>query len=57
MEARGAEEERSILGATDSCEECIEEAEKDWSPIGSLIPVGSRTCLSSCKCVFDYRGA
>jgi len=52
----GAGEERSFLEPdADHCEECFDEASKDWQPIGSLIPIGQRTCLSRCQCEFEYR--
>lgn len=52
----GMAEERSFLEpGADHCEECPDEAGKGWSQIGSLIPVGSRTCLARCRCSFEYR--
>jgi hypothetical protein len=26
-----------------------------WQPLGSMIPIGSRDCLSRCKCHVEYR--
>lgn len=47
--------ERSILGGGgDSCSECIAEEERGWVPIGDLIPVGSRQCLTRCHCTQHY---
>jgi hypothetical protein len=48
------------LHGRDSCKSskrpgCIEEAQKGWQPIGTLSVVGSRTCLSNCRCSFSYR--
>lgn len=54
-EARGYEEERNMLGAGDNCAECIAEEAQGWVPIGSLVPVGMRTCLSRCNCSVEYR--
>lgn len=52
----GMTEERSFLEPeADHCEECFDEASKDWSPIGSLVPVGERQCLVRCQCSFEYR--
>lgn len=51
----GHDEERSVLHPADHCDDCIEEAAKGWSPIGSLIPIGDRQCLSHCKCTMEYR--
>lgn len=52
---RGMTEERSLLSGLASCDECVSEAGTDWAPIGSLQPVGSRTCMSNCTCFFEYR--
>ncbi len=47
--------ERSVLGGeTHSCQQCLDEDAKGWSPIGSLIPIGERTCLNNCRCSFLY---
>jgi hypothetical protein len=51
----GQTEQRSILGVADHCSECVSEAKKGWSPIGSLIPVGERICKANCHCTMDYR--
>jgi hypothetical protein len=53
--AGGAQQEKSILGPADHCDACIEEAAKSWSPIGSLVPIGERTCKQNCRCTFTYR--
>lgn len=52
----GCSEEKSILGSADHCGDCVEEAAKGWSPLGSLIPIGQRQCLSNCRCEMTYRG-
>jgi hypothetical protein len=52
----GMQEERSFLEPdADHCQECFDEAAKGWSPIGSLVPVGERTCRSNDQCEFEYR--
>ncbi|MGI9061606.1 MAG: hypothetical protein ACR2H5_23865 [Ktedonobacteraceae bacterium] len=51
----GCTQEKSNLGIADSCALCIREAAKSWSAIGSLLPVGQRTCLSNCRCTFSYK--
>lgn len=51
----GVQEERSILGVADHCTLCVQEAKKGWSPIGSLLPIGQRTCGPNCRCTFQYR--
>jgi hypothetical protein len=57
MEQRAMDEERSLLNPADHCGECVAEAGKGWQPIGSLIPIGERTCKVNCKCDFEYRRA
>ena len=51
----GCTEEISRIGAADHCDLCLQEAAKSWSPIGTLIPIGQRTCLSNCRCTMAYR--
>lgn len=51
----GFDEERSVLHPADHCDQCVDEAEKEWVPIGELIPIGERTCLSRCHCTMEYR--
>lgn len=51
------EYERSVLGAADHCEGCLDAASAGWQPIGSLPAVGSRDCLSRCHCHFEFRMA
>ena len=51
----GCTEERSILGPADHCADCVGEAAKGWSDIGSLIPIGERQCLSNCHCRMEQR--
>lgn len=53
--ADGFDEERSRLQPAESCEQCIGEDRKSWVPIGNLIPIGDRTCLSNCRCTMEYR--
>lgn len=51
----GATSEKSVLGSADHCDDCVGEAAKGWSPIGSLIPIGERICKANCRCTFQYR--
>lgn len=51
----GFKEERSFLTPSESCSECVGEAGKNWVPIGTLIPIGKRECLSNCNCYMQYR--
>jgi len=57
---QGYDEERSILHGRDNCKAskrpgCIDEAARGWQPIGTITPVGSRTCLSNCRCSTSFR--
>lgn len=51
----GATQEISILGPADHCTDCVKEAAKKWSPIGSLIPIGQRICKANCHCLMQYQ--
>lgn len=51
----GYGEERSHLGVADHCDECVAADAMGWQPIGSITPIGSRQCLSRCKCSMSYR--
>lgn len=53
----GFAEEKSILTPSESCGECIQEASRGWVPLGDLIPIGERECLSNCNCYMQYRKA
>lgn len=60
VRARGAKqigqtEMRSLLAPADHCTQCLQEAAKGWSSIGSLIPIGGRTCKARCRCSMSYR--
>lgn len=59
---QGYDEERSILHGRDHCSTstrpgCVEEAAKGWQPIGTIAPIGSRTCLSNCRCSMSYKNS
>lgn len=51
----GFDEERSYLTPADSCDVCVSEDAKGWQPMGDMIPIGDRTCLSNCRCYVKYR--
>ncbi len=52
----GAEyQERNISGSKDPCSVCPALSALGWQPGGSLIPVGSRPCLSRCRCRIERR--
>jgi hypothetical protein len=57
MATRGFDEERSVLHDAEHCAECVLEAAKGFQPIGQMIPVGSRQCLSNDKCSVEYRNS
>lgn len=49
-------EERRVLGNSEHCPGCVEQAMLKWQPIGSLLPVGEGTpCRMQCRCSFIFR--
>lgn len=49
--------ERNLLSPVDNCEgagSCIGETAKGLEPVGTLIPIGNRICLSNCQCRIEY---
>lgn len=59
---QGYDLERRILHGRDSCKTskrpgCIDEAAKGWQEIGKMVPIGSCTCLSNCRCSVSYRNS
>lgn len=53
----GHTEERSVLHPADHCVQCLEEAAAGFRPIGVMIPIGERECLTNCQCTVEFRGA
>lgn len=53
--AAGYQFERNILHAKESCAQCRDLAAREWVPLGTLPPVGARTCRSNCRCTLAYR--
>lgn len=51
----GYQQERSVLHPAEHCAGCIGEAARGWVDVGTLIPIGSRTCLSNCRCTIARR--
>jgi hypothetical protein len=48
--------ERSFLEAgANHCQDCFDEAGKGWVPIGELIPIGERECITMCRCEMEYK--
>lgn len=46
--------EQNHLHASESCQSCRDQSARGRVPIGTLIPVGSRTCRASCRCTLTY---
>ncbi len=58
MRNAGFIEERNVLEpGIKHCGGCLTEDAKGWVPIGSLLPVGERQCLSRCRCTIEYRNS
>lgn len=60
--AQGYDLERRILHGRDSCKTskrpgCIDEAAKGWQAIGQMVPIGSCTCLSNCRCSVSFQNS
>lgn len=55
QQGRGYRSERNVLHSAEHCASCRAESARGWAPIGSLVPVGRRTCLSRCRCTISYR--
>jgi hypothetical protein len=55
MLIRGMTEEQNILGAADHCSECVSETARGWVPIGDLVLVGQRICMTNCRCHVGFR--
>jgi hypothetical protein len=50
----GVRFERNILGPADHCYECLSQTRMGLVPIGSLLAVGERICLTNCRCWLSY---
>lgn len=46
--------EENVLGVAEHCDGCLAETAKGKVPIGSLAPIGTRDCLSNCRCSIRY---
>lgn len=51
----GYTHERNILHPAEHCDGCLDETAKGWSDIGTLTPVGQRTCRGNDRCSIEYR--
>lgn len=56
-ERRGMDQERNQLGSADHCAGCLSATAAGWVEIGTLVPCGSRNCLSRCRCSIQYKMA
>jgi hypothetical protein len=54
---RGMDQERNRLSKAENCAGCIAQTQAGWVPVGTLVPCGSRDCLSRCKCTMTFRKA
>jgi hypothetical protein len=54
MERRGWDTEENVLAASEHCGGCLAETAKGRVPIGTLTPIGQRTCLSNDRCSVRY---
>lgn len=52
---RGYTEERNILHSRESCSQCRALSGQGWVEIGKLPPIGTRECMSRCRCTIEYR--
>ena len=46
--------ERNVLHPADHCDQCVNQSALGTVPIGSLVPIGRRTCRSNCRCTLSY---
>jgi hypothetical protein len=54
QQRRGYQSERNVLAPAEHCAECREQTARGWVPVGSLVPVGQRTCRANCRCSLRY---
>jgi hypothetical protein len=60
MRSRGFDEERNVLTDAEHCDgdgSCVEQTKRGWVPIGALIPLGGRRCVTNDKCFIQYRNS
>lgn len=51
----GFTEERNVLHASESCDECVAQSARGWVEVGSLSAIGSRQCRVNCRCELELR--
>jgi len=54
-DVQGMTHERNIRTHGDSCDGCVGESARGYVPLGKLIPIGRRDCLTNCLCRIRYR--
>lgn len=52
----GKGEYSNVLTAVENCVGCIAQTARGWVPVGSLVPIGDRLCLTNCRCFYAFRG-
>lgn len=52
--AAGFAYERNVLHPADHCAQCVEQSVRGLVPMGSLVPIGRRTCRSQCRCTLAF---
>lgn len=52
--AAGLSFEQNHLHASESCAQCIAMSARGRVPIGTLIPIGQRTCRGGCRCTLSF---
>lgn len=57
QQQRGFRFERNVMAPSEHCRLCVQETGKGWVPIGSLIPIGQRTCRGNDRCRITYSRA
>ena len=56
-QVRGFDEEKNVIQDGESCPGCEAEESRGWVPLGSLRPIGTRDCLSNCRCGRQLRNS
>jgi hypothetical protein len=51
----GVTQSRNVLHAQESCSDCRALTARGWMPAAEMTPIGSRRCLSMCRCVILRR--
>lgn len=54
MERRGWDLEENVLAASEHCGGCLAETARGRVPIGTLTPIGQRTCRTNDRCRIRY---